>query len=352
MASYENGFSLIVRLLLLATAMELEGEDDRRKPTMSINGAPEEAPPPPVPQLFTEQLICFRRYVDAEFHFRPVQVVTEAKLKIGGEVLDLRVEEFHDFIRLSGEGLIATPHAAHGAIVTIVTKSGSHAFHDLVHKDLSWSDPFFALTARVQQVVASRSGSLDVLEIGSRCRDATKSSWSDLRNLARSYVGIDIVAGPNVDFVGDAHHLAGVVSYRKFDFVYTQWVFEHLAMPWVVISEINRVLHVGGEAFILTNQSIGMHDRPWDFWRFSDHTWPVLFNDQTGFEILASALGEPVNLTPRRYHEAFIGHEAGVGFQASAVWVRKTLDRTPTWAVEPEPILSSLARPYPLQITD
>ncbi|WP_373690468.1 methyltransferase domain-containing protein [Sphingobium sp. DEHP117] len=59
----------------------------------------------------------------------------------------------------------------------------------------------------------------------------------------------------------------------SFDAVYSVSVFEHLLMPWKVALEMNRVLRMGGIAYIHTHQTLGLHDMPWDFWRFSDTSW-------------------------------------------------------------------------------
>ena len=61
-----------------------------------------------------------------------------------------------------------------------------------------------------------------------------------------TYTGIDIVAGENVDVVGDAHQLSEYFDEDCFDAVFSISTFEHLAMPWKAAIEINRVMKTGG----------------------------------------------------------------------------------------------------------
>jgi len=85
---------------------------------------------------------------------------------------------------------------------------------------------FEAMTQRFRDAVAGTKGQF--LEIGSRARSGVNyKSWfpDDI-----DYVGIDIAAGPNVDVVGDAHHLSRLLN-GKFAFVFSIAVFEHILMP-------------------------------------------------------------------------------------------------------------------------
>jgi len=97
---------------------------------------------------------------------------------------------------------------------------------------------------------------------------------------------LDVVQGPNVDVVGDAHALSAHFEPESFDAMYSVSTFEHLAMPWKVALEAHKVLRPGGLAYFVTHQSLGMHELPWDFWRYSDTSWNSLFNSYTGFRVL------------------------------------------------------------------
>lgn len=299
--------------------------------------------------LFTEQLIAFRHYLHAIFHLRPLVPVHSAHLSICGARTELTPSYAKDHVVLEGYSLIESISGVEEAQLHICTALGDVICGDLVAKDLHRVDAFNqTLAAFVDHV---KSHHLDILEIGSRQRRATAFDPA-FRETARSYTGIDILEGPNVDIACDAHQLSRHVGASRFDVVYSQYVFEHLAMPWVVISEINRVLRVGGECFVATNQSIGLHDLPWDFWRYSESAWHTLFNEDTGFELQSCGLGEPVHITPRRYHAGFRDHEGGVGYQASFAWARKVRNVTLEWPVSPGRIFAKLSREYPREITD
>lgn len=160
-----------------------------------------------------------------------------------------------------------------------------------------------------------------ILEIGSRARSGL--ARRDLFE-GKQYTGFDVLDGPNVDIIGDAHSLSAHFAAESFDAVYSISTFEHLAMPWKVALELNHVLRMGGIAYFMTHQALGMHDMPWDFWRFSDTAWDSLFNDFTGFKKQATFLGGPMTLVPNIYHDHWKGYEAATGFSISAVLIEKT----------------------------
>jgi hypothetical protein len=154
---------------------------------------------------------------------------------------------------------------------------------------------------------------------------------------------LDILPGDNVDVVGDAHAMSRLFPANSFDAIFSTSVFEHLMMPWVVASEMAAVLRLGGLAYIATHQTLGMHDRPWDFWRFSDTAWDSLFNRFTGFEILGRALENPQYITPHFWSPEQGEHlERAVGYVGSAVMARKISEPQGRWAqVELAGVISS-----------
>jgi len=122
-----------------------------------------------------------------------------------------------------------------------------------------------------------------LLEIGSRARSG--NTYRDWFPEKLDYVGMDVHAGPNVDVVGDAHHLSRCVN-RRFDFMFSISVFEHLLMPWKVALEMNKTLNDGGKALIISHPSWPLHETPWDFFRFSKDSWHGIFNVHTGFRVV------------------------------------------------------------------
>ena len=152
-------------------------------------------------------------------------------------------------------------------------------------------DPYHTVFADFIARANERSG-YRVLELGARGSQVDPR----LRGFSE-YVGFDIHPGPNVDVVGDVHSLSQLVS-GQFDAVYSISTFEHLAMPWKAVLEINAVLAEGGLLFAATHQSWPPHELPWDFWRYSPAAFQVLLNRHTGFEILRAESGLPAIIVP------------------------------------------------------
>ena len=152
-------------------------------------------------------------------------------------------------------------------------------------------DPYHAVFADFIARANERSG-YRVLELGSRNTEVDPRLQG-----YREYVGFDVHPGPNVDVVGDAHSLSQLVE-GPFDAVYSISTFEHLAMPWKVVLEINAVLAEGGLLFAATHQTWPPHELPWDFWRYSPAAFHVLLNPATGFEIVRAESGLPALVVP------------------------------------------------------
>ncbi len=149
---------------------------------------------------------------------------------------------------------------------------------------------------------------------------------------------LDIVEGQNVDVVGDAHKLSRYFPPEHFDATFSVSVFEHLMMPWKVVLEMNKVMKTGGMGFVFTHQTLGMHDLPWDFWRYSDNAWKALFNARTGFRILATAMDRPQFILPLYFSMDKQKAEMAAGFEGSAVLFTKTGPASEAWRTEIEDI--------------
>jgi SAM-dependent methyltransferase len=132
-----------------------------------------------------------------------------------------------------------------------------------------------------------------ILEIGSR--EVTGPSEARRQFARAEYVGFDYYPGPNVDVVGDVHRLSSYFpTGAQFDLIYSAACFEHFAMPWVVAEEIARMLKVGGLLFVETHFSFSAHERPWNFFQFSDMGLRVLFSKALGFECIEACMSNPI----------------------------------------------------------
>ncbi len=170
-----------------------------------------------------------------------------------------------------------------------------------------------------------------LLDIGGRDRSRLDRSAAFTRT---EVTVLDILPGANVDIVADAHDLAALPA-EHFDAVQSISVFEHLMMPWAVIPQIHRILKPGGLAFIATHQTLGMHDLPWDFWRFSDTAWDALFNRHTGFTIETRLLESEQFVVPFLITPIKAWAERALGYEASLVLARKTGPCTMHWPLTP-----------------
>jgi SAM-dependent methyltransferase len=188
---------------------------------------------------------------------------------------------------------------------------------------------------------ADRRATGRILEVGSRARSG--NIYKGLFRSYAEYVGLDIIEGENVDVVGDIHRLSRYFDEEKFDFVYSISTFEHLAMPWKAVLEINKVMATGGWLYIATHPTWPPHERPWDFWRFSEEGFRVLLNPVTGFEILECSAGLPCSIVPFGHEPAMTGlceQPANLGISVIAKKIGPS-DRRLAWDVDVSEILDT-----------
>lgn len=176
-----------------------------------------------------------------------------------------------------------------------------------------------------------------VLDVGGRDRSLIgKSPFGT----GQTVTVLDIVKQEGVDVVGDAHELSRLFAPNSFDAIHCRSVLEHIAMPWKLVVEAAIVLRTGGMALFHTHQTVGMHDLPWDFWRFSAFAWDALFNRYTGFRVVEHAMAQECFVIPFRWRPG-VEFEKAAGFEVSSVLVEKIGPPSVQWPVPLEQILSS-----------
>lgn len=191
---------------------------------------------------------------------------------------------------------------------------------------------------RFMDMISSASQKWRILDLGGRAR----SGIDRRQQFPNSEVVVfDVLPGENVDVVGDAHELSRFFPTDHFDAIYSMAVFEHLLMPWVAVSQISRVLKDGGLVFIGTHQTLGMHDQPWDFWRFSDTAWDALFNQFTGFEIIERSLSYEQYIIPFICRPGKYDAERSCGYEMSGVLARKNGPCRVSWEVSMRDLLKT-----------
>ncbi len=108
-----------------------------------------------------------------------------------------------------------------------------------------------------------------VLDVGSS--DVNGNYRVLFHDIDAEYVGLDVEAGPNVDYVPKNPYQWDELEDESFDFVISGNAFEHIEYPWVTICEIYKKVKNGGFVCILAPNSLHEHRFPMDCYRyFSD----------------------------------------------------------------------------------
>jgi SAM-dependent methyltransferase len=87
------------------------------------------------------------------------------------------------------------------------------------------------------------------------------------RRIAPQVKTLDFIAGPNVDYVGDIHHIP--LPDNSFDCVFCTGTLEHVRDPWTAVAEIHRITKPGGLVHIDVPFMQAYHADPTDYWRFT-----------------------------------------------------------------------------------
>jgi SAM-dependent methyltransferase len=105
----------------------------------------------------------------------------------------------------------------------------------------------------------------DVVDFGSLARGDSPTHRDLLTGRDCRLVGVDVVAGNNVDLVMPKPYTIPLPS-RSADVVISGQVFEHIPFPFTSLLEIRRVLRPDG-IFIMTVPSRGHRHDKYDCWR-------------------------------------------------------------------------------------
>ena len=102
-------------------------------------------------------------------------------------------------------------------------------------------------------------------------------------------IGLDKCVGDSswdyssLDVVGDIHCLP--FADNSFDAVISIVVFEHLKNPFKAMKELSRVLKKGGKIFIVFPFLWEIHQRPYDFFRFTEYGFKELVSE-SGLKVI------------------------------------------------------------------
>ena len=111
------------------------------------------------------------------------------------------------------------------------------------------------------------NGIVKVLDVGSYGVNGTfKEIFSDKNRF--NYVGLDVSAGPNVDYVPRDPYVWQELADDSFDVMISGQAFEHIEFPWLIIEEMNRTLKPNGLICIIAPSRGPEHKYPVDCWRY------------------------------------------------------------------------------------
>lgn len=132
------------------------------------------------------------------------------------------------------------------------------------------------------------------------------------------YVGLDMAAGINVDYVPKDPYRWSELPDESFDFVISGNAFEHIEYPWLTICEIYKKLKNGGFTCILAPNSIQEHRYPVDCYRYFSDGFRALAK-WGGFEVVdATVSGVPAEDVSTDWYE--------VGYNDTMMVLAKGID--------------------------
>jgi SAM-dependent methyltransferase len=161
-------------------------------------------------------------------------------------------------------------------------------------------------------------------ELGSSALILDLGSGSQRR--ARHIINLEIEPMPNVDVVGDGHQLP--FRDEVFDAVILEAVLEHVREPEIVVSEVHRVLRLGGQVHAGVPFIQGYHASPEDYQRYTVRGLENLF---LNFQKIES--GTCVGATSA-LHWIFREY-IGILFSFGNVWLYKSLSLIVGWLTFP-----------------
>lgn len=140
------------------------------------------------------------------------------------------------------------------------------------------------LMSNFKNKYADRIRGKNVLDVGSQ--NINGSYRPMFEALECSYVGTDIVDGPNVDVISPLDRLP--FESNLFDVVVSGQCLEHAERPWVLAKEMGRVLKPGGLVCWIAPWRFHVHKDnlcPYDRWRILDDGMIVLLKEE-GLNVL------------------------------------------------------------------
>jgi GT2 family glycosyltransferase/2-polyprenyl-3-methyl-5-hydroxy-6-metoxy-1,4-benzoquinol methylase/Tfp pilus assembly protein PilF len=127
----------------------------------------------------------------------------------------------------------------------------------------------FHIIARFRELVEKNypQSGIRILDVGSYGVNGTyKEIFSD--TVRYHYTGLDVSAGPNVDYVPADPYNWPELTDESFDVIISGQAFEHIEHPWLIMEEMSRVLKRNGLVCIVAPSRGPEHKYPVDCWRY------------------------------------------------------------------------------------
>jgi len=109
---------------------------------------------------------------------------------------------------------------------------------------------------------------------------------------AEREISIDIQSDSGPEVVADLHHIP--LRSETITTVVAICVLEHVARPWDVVREFNRILKAKGKLIVEVPFINPIHAAPHDFFRFSIEGLEVVLNDN-GFRVFEKRITQPAS---------------------------------------------------------
>ena len=152
---------------------------------------------------------------------------------------------------------------------------------------------------------------LKVADIGSFDMNGTYRPLFE--RTAWTYVGIDLIQGPNVDLVVPHPYNYSNIEDCTYDVIISGQVLEHVVRPFLWMAELNRILKLGGLICVICPWYEKMHGALHykDYWRVLPSGMRVLLAE-SGFEVLKVFRGRGDSIESFTRH-LDIGDTVGIG---------------------------------------
>jgi len=106
-------------------------------------------------------------------------------------------------------------------------------------------------------------GNCTIVDLGSQCVVGQEDTYRKFfKHKSIDYVGVDMVAGHNVDIVLSTPYDWKEISDDYCDVLICGQVFEHIEFPWVTIKEISRIVKPDGLICIIVPSMQELHRYP------------------------------------------------------------------------------------------